>query len=169
MNNCMPGLVLVMQEDIPVKKLSLCVVVAGLLLMLGGCMSTLTGDSYSRDEARRPQTVQFGMVEYVRPVVIEGTKTGIGAGRVRVVGGIGGSTVGGGRGQAVATVLGAVAGGVAGGMAEEAATKKQGVEITVRLDSGQIVAIVQQASATTFNVGDRVRVLTLNGETRVAQ
>ena len=28
----MPGLVLVMQEDIPVKKLSLCVVVAGLLL-----------------------------------------------------------------------------------------------------------------------------------------
>jgi outer membrane lipoprotein SlyB len=158
-----------MQEDIPVKKLSLCVVFAGLLVMLGGCMSTLTGDSYSRDEARRPQTVQFGMVEYVRPVVIEGTKTGVGAGTGAVVGGIGGSTVGGGRGQAVATVLGAVAGGVAGGMAEEAATKKQGVEITVRLDSGQIVAIVQQASATTFNVGDRVRVLTLNGETRVAQ
>jgi len=152
-----------------VKKLSLCVVFAGLLVMLGGCMSTLTGDSYSRDEARRPQTVQFGMVEYVRPVVIEGTKTGVGAGTGAVVGGIGGSTVGGGRGQAVATVLGAVAGGVAGGMAEEAATKKQGVEITVRLDSGQIVAIVQQASATTFNVGDRVRVLTLNGETRVAQ
>jgi outer membrane lipoprotein SlyB len=147
----------------------LCVVFAGLLVMLGGCMSTLTGDSYSRDEARRQQTVQFGMVEYVRPVVIEGTKTGIGAGTGAVVGGIGGSTVGGGRGQAVATVLGAVAGGVAGGMAEEAATKKQGVEITVRLDSGQIVAIVQQASATTFNVGDRVRVLTLNGETRVAQ
>jgi outer membrane lipoprotein SlyB len=158
-----------MQEDIPVKKLSLCVVITGLLLMLGGCMSTLTGDSYSRDEARRPQTVQFGMVEYVRPVVIEGTKTGIGAGTGAVVGGIGGSTVGSGRGAAVATVLGAVAGGVAGGMAEEGATKKQGVEITVRLDSGQIVAIVQQASATTFNVGDRVRVLTLNGETRVAQ
>jgi outer membrane lipoprotein SlyB len=158
-----------MQEDIPVKKLSLYAVVAGLLLMLGGCMSTLTGDSYSRDEARRPQTVQFGMVEYVRPVVIEGTKTGIGAGTGAVVGGIGGSTVGGGRAAAVATVLGAVAGGVAGGMVEEGATKKQGVEITVRLDSGQIVAIVQQASATTFNVGDRVRVLTLNGETRVAQ
>jgi len=166
---CMHGQILVMQEDIPVKKLSLCVVVAGLLLMLGGCMSTLTGDSYSRDDARRPQTVQFGMVEYVRPVVIEGTKTGIGAGTGAVVGGIGGSTVGGGKGAAVATVLGAVAGGVAGGMVEEGATKKQGVEITVRLDSGQIIAIVQQASATTFNVGDRVRVLTLNGETRVAQ
>ena len=152
------------------KKLSLSVLVVGLLLMLGGCMSTLTGDSYSRDDARRPQTVQFGMVEYVRPVVIEGTKTGIGAATGAAVGGIGGSTIGGGKGALAATVLGAVAGGVAGGMAEQGATKKQGVEVTVRLDSGQIVAIVQQvASNATFNVGDRVRVLTLNGETRVAQ
>jgi outer membrane lipoprotein SlyB len=159
-----------MREAIRMKKLSLSILIAGLLLMLGGCMSTLTGDSYSRDDARRPQTVQFGMVEYVRPVVIEGTKTGIGAVTGAAVGGIGGSTIGGGKGAAVATVLGAVAGGVAGGMAEESATKKQGVEITVRLDSGQILAIVQQATPTaTFNVGDRVRVLTLNGETRVAQ
>ena len=109
------------------KQFSLPILITGLLLMLGGCMSTLTGDSYSRDEARRPQTVQFGMVEYVRPVVIEGTKTGIGAATGAAVGGIGGSTVGGGKGAAVATVLGAVAGGVAGGMAEESATKKQGV------------------------------------------
>ena len=159
-----------MREEIPMKTLSLSILVTGLLFLLGGCMSTLTGDSYSREDARRPQTVQFGMVEYVRPVVIEGTKTGIGAATGAAVGGIGGSSVGGGKGAAVATVLGAVAGGVAGGMAEESATKKQGVEITVRLDSGQIVAIVQQASpAATFNVGDRVRVLTLNGETRVAQ
>jgi outer membrane lipoprotein SlyB len=159
-----------MREAIRMKQLTLSILIAGLLLMLGGCMSTLTGDSYSRDDARRPQTVQFGMVEYVRPVVIEGTKTGIGAATGAAVGGIGGSTIGGGKGAAVATVLGAVAGGVAGGMAEESATKKQGVEITVRLDSGQILAIVQQATPTaTFNVGDRVRVLTLNGETRVAQ
>jgi outer membrane lipoprotein SlyB len=159
-----------MQEEIPMKKQSLSILVVGLVLLLAGCMSTLTGESYSRDDARRPQTVQFGMVEYVRPVVLEGTKTGIGAATGAVVGGIGGSTIGGGKGSAAAAVLGAVAGGVVGGMAEEGATKKQGVEITVRLDSGQIVAIVQQASPTaTFNVGDRVRVLTLNGETRVAQ
>jgi outer membrane lipoprotein SlyB len=159
-----------MREEIQMNQLSLSILVAGLLLLLGGCMSTLTGESYSREDARRPQTVQFGMVEYVRPVALEGTKTGIGAATGAAVGGIGGSTVGGGKGAAVATVLGAVAGGVAGGMVEESATKKQGVEITVRLDSGQIIAIVQQASpTTTFNVGDRVRVLTLNGETRVAQ
>jgi len=140
------------------------------VLLLGGCMSTLTGESYSRDEARRPQSVQFGMVEYVRPVVIEGTKTGVGAVSGAAVGGIGGSTIGGGKGSAAAAVLGAVAGGVAGGMAEESLTKRQGVELTVRLDSGQIIAVVQEVSSTTsFQVGDRVRVLTLNGETRVVQ
>jgi outer membrane lipoprotein SlyB len=103
-------------------------------------------------------------------VAIEGTKTGIGAATGAAVGGIGGSTIGGGKGSTAAAVLGAVAGGVAGGMVEEGATKKQGVEITVRLDSGQIIAIVQQVSPNiNFNVGDRVRVLTLNGETRVVQ
>jgi len=142
----------------------------GLLLILGGCMSTLTGESYSRDEARRPQTVQFGKVEYVRPVAIEGTKTGIGAVSGAAVGGIGGSSIGGGKGAAAAAVLGAVAGGVAGGMAEENLTRRQGVEVTVRLDSGQIIAVVQEASgAAAFHVGDRVRVLMLNGETRVVK
>lgn len=152
------------------KQMTLVVLAAWLVLLLGGCMSTLTGESYSRDEARRPQTVQFGMVEYLRPVVIEGTKTGIGAASGAAIGGIGGSTIGGGKGSAAAAIAGAVVGGVAGGLAEEKATKRQGVEITVRLDSGQIIAVVQQVSeGTTFHVGDRVRVLTLNGETRVAQ
>lgn len=44
-------------------------------LLLGGCASSLTGDSYSRDEARRVQTVRMGTIESLRPVKIEGTKT----------------------------------------------------------------------------------------------
>lgn len=32
-------------------------------LLLGGCASSLTGDSYSRDEARRVQTVRMGTIE----------------------------------------------------------------------------------------------------------
>ena len=30
--------------------------------LLGGCASNLTGDSYSRDEARRVQTVRMGTI-----------------------------------------------------------------------------------------------------------
>jgi outer membrane lipoprotein SlyB len=40
-------------------------------LLLGGCASSLTGDSYSRDEARRVQTVRMGTIESLRPVKIE--------------------------------------------------------------------------------------------------
>ena len=64
----------------------------------------------------------------------------------------------------------AVAGGVAGGLAEEAATRKQGVEITVRKDNGRIISVVQEVSGSaSVHAGDRVRVLTLGGTTRIAQ
>jgi outer membrane lipoprotein SlyB len=140
------------------------------LVLVAGCQSTLTGESYSRSEARKAQQVQYGMVEYLRPVMIEGTKTPIGAGAGAAVGGIAGSSVGSGKGAAVASVLGAVAGGVAGAAVEEQATKRQGVEITVRLDNNQIISVVQEVSpGVSFQVGDRVRVLTLNGTTRIAQ
>jgi outer membrane lipoprotein SlyB len=149
-----------------------CALVAlfGLLVLAAGCQSTLTGESYSRSEARKVQQVQYGTVAYLRPVVIEGTKTPIGAGAGAAVGGIGGSSVGSGKGAAVASVVGAVAGGVAGAAVEEQATKRQGVEITVRLDNGQTIAVVQQvAPGVSFRVGDRVRVLTVDGTTRIAR
>lgn len=94
-------------------------------LLLGGCASSLTGDSYSRDEARRVQTVRMGTIESLRPVKIEGTKTPIGGGAGAIVGGVAGSAVGGGRGSIVAAVIGAVAGGLAGSAAEEGLTRTQ--------------------------------------------
>jgi outer membrane lipoprotein SlyB len=39
-----------------------------LALTLGGCASSLTGDSYSREEARSVQTVRMGTIESLRPV-----------------------------------------------------------------------------------------------------
>jgi outer membrane lipoprotein SlyB len=148
----------------------LLITLLGLLVLATGCQSTLTGESYSRSEARKQQQVQYGTVEYLRPVKIEGTKTPIGAGAGAAVGGIAGSGVGSGKGAAVASVVGAVAGGVAGAAAEEQVTKRQGVEITVRLDNKQLIAVVQEvAPGVSFHVGDRVRVLTVNGTTRIAQ
>ncbi len=42
----------------------------GLTLAVSGCASNLTGDTYSRSEARAPQTVRMGTVESVRLVRI---------------------------------------------------------------------------------------------------
>ncbi|MFP8968374.1 glycine zipper 2TM domain-containing protein [Pokkaliibacter sp. CJK22405] len=136
------------------------VLIAGSLLM-SGCASTLTGDTYSRGEARQMQNVQYGTITNIRMVKIEGNQSAIGALPGAVVGGIAGSTIGGGTGRGIATVLGAVAGGVAGSAIEKNVTTAQGINMTIRLDNGQSVAIVQEVDANSpVNVGDRVQVLT---------
>jgi outer membrane lipoprotein SlyB len=151
------------------KPVALVTVFAALALILGGCASSLTGDTYTRDEARTVQTVRMGTIESLRPVKIEGTKTPIGAGAGAVVGGVAGSGVGGGRGSAVAAVIGAVAGGLIGAATEEGFTRTQGVEITVREDDGTMRAYVQAVEENqVFRVGQRVRIMTVNGTSRVA-
>lgn len=137
-----------------------------LVAALAGCAQGLGGGAYTRDEVRREQNVRMGTVESVRPVQIEGTRTGVGPAAGAVVGGIAGSTVGGGRGSAAAAVLGAVAGGVAGQAVEQGTTRRAGVEITVKLDSGALVAIVQEADEQ-FRAGDRVRILSDGRTSRV--
>ncbi len=151
------------------RKPTLLITSLAAMLALGGCQSSLTGDTYSRDEARAVQTVRMGTIESLRPVKIEGTKTPIGAGAGAVVGGIGGSGLGGGRGSAVLAVVGAVAGGLLGAAAEEGLTLTQGVEITVREDDGTLRAYVQEVEPNqVFRVGERVRIMTVNGTSRVA-
>lgn len=137
-------------------------------LVLAGCAGSQSGSAYSRSQTRGEMNVRMGVVESVRQVSIEGTQSGVGVGAGAVVGGIAGSNVGQGKGSTVGSVLGAVLGGVAGQAIEEKATRKEGVEITVKLDSGQIIAVTQEADEQ-FRVGDRVRVLSGSGVTRVSR
>ncbi|MBE0622649.1 MAG: glycine zipper 2TM domain-containing protein [Burkholderiales bacterium] len=144
-------------------------VVAGAITvsaLLTGCATTSSGSVYSGGQARQEQTVRMGVVESVRQVTIEGSKSGVGTIAGGVVGGVAGSNVGGGKGSTIGTILGAVAGGVAGSAIEQGVTKKQGLEITVKLDNGQLRAITQDADES-FRPGDRVRLLSGNGVTRV--
>ena len=143
------------------------------LLMLGtsiivaGCASSKDGDVYSRDEARKAQSVQMGVIESTRPVKIEGTKSSIGAGAGTLAGGIAGSSAGKGKGSALDAVVGAVVGGLAGAAMEEGLTRENGMEITVRLESGRLISVVQ-AGNEEFKPGDKVRVLQGSGETRIS-
>ncbi|BCB28093.1 membrane protein [Sulfurimicrobium lacus] len=133
---------------------------------LGGCASSMSGGAYSRSQARQTQEVQMGVVESVRQVQLEGTKTPVGTVAGAAVGGIAGSNIGGGKGSTVAAIIGAVAGGLAGSAIEEGVTKKPGLEITVTLDSGRMIAVTQEADEQ-FHPGERVRILTGGGVTRV--
>lgn len=144
-------------------------VLAAAVLGLGGCATGLGGETYSRGEARRAMTVQYGVVESVRYVKLEGTKTPIGALGGAAIGGIAGSGIGEGRGAAIATVIGAVAGGLAGSAIEEGATRSQGVEVTVRLENNQLMAVVQDDKGEDFRTGDSVRIVRDGATTRVTR
>ena len=136
---------------------------------LTGCASDLSGESYSRSEARTVQRVEYGIIDQLRPVKIEGTKTPIGAGAGAAVGGIAGSSIRGGQTGQVMAVIGAVAGGLAGAAIEEGVTRTTGVEITLKMDDGRTIAVVQGLSPNErYSVGDRVRVISSGQATRVS-
>lgn len=139
-------------------------------LLLTGCAnSSLTGDTYSRNEARKVQTVKYATVISSRPVVIEGRADGIvGTGAGAAIGGIAGSNVGKGSGSTVGAIIGAVAGGALGQYVEEKATRAQGQEITLRLQSGQVLSIVQEVeNGQFFQAGQQVSLLQQRGTSRV--
>ena len=137
-------------------------------LMLSGCPASMSGGAYTRDQVRQAQDVQLGYVESVRQVLIEGTKSGVGTVGGAALGGVAGSTIGRGRGQVAGAIGGAVVGGLVGSAIEENATRQPGLEITVRLDNGRMLAVTQAADEP-FYRGDRVRVLTsYEGVARVA-
>jgi len=145
------------------------VLLAAAACMAAGCASSRSGEVYSRDHARQAQNVMAGTVESVKHITIEGTKTPVGTVAGGVAGGVLGSTVGSGSGRTVATVIGALAGAAAGTAAEEGITRKPGLEIVVKKDTGTTIVVVQEADVA-LAPGDRVRIITAaDGTTRVSK
>ncbi|MBI3285406.1 MAG: glycine zipper 2TM domain-containing protein [Burkholderiales bacterium] len=146
------------------KKLIILVAVA----TLSACaVSHNSGGVYSPRQTMNEQSVRMGYVESVREVMIEHAQTGVGTMAGAALGGIAaGSNVGKGSGAVAAGILGAVAGGVIGQNIESSMNNRRGLEITVRLDNGELRAITQEADEM-FRAGDRVRLLSNGRTTRV--
>lgn len=143
---------------------------AGLAAILAaGCSLPPSGSTYSRSEVRQVWNVAYGRVVAIGEATIEGRRTPLGRVGGGLIGYEVGRTVGSGTGSRVAGAVGAVAGAVAGEAVEEQATRQRGLEITVELDGGRTVMVVQAADQA-FAVGERVRVYTRgDGAARVAR
>ncbi|CAK0760320.1 Outer membrane lipoprotein pcp [Gammaproteobacteria bacterium] len=140
----------------------------GLLTMTGCATPGLGSGDYARAQARGEQTIRLGVVESIRKVRLEGTETGVGTIAGAGLGGLAGSRIGQGSGSVAAAIGGAVLGGIAGHAIEQTTTKQEGLEITIMLDNGKMIAVTQAADEP-FRIGDRVRVLSDHrGVTRVA-
>jgi len=140
-------------------------------LILQGCAYTNSSPNvYNGVQTQREQTVRFGTVETVRAVKIStnnGQSSGLGAVGGAAVGAVAGSAIGSGRGSLLTGIVGGIAGAVAGNAIENGVAVRDGLEITVRLDNGDIRAITQENTGETFQAGDRVRLLSGDGVTRV--
>lgn len=132
-------------------------------LLLAGC----AGDQYGVKPADAPgEVVKLGVIESVTPIELDDSSGG-GASVGGVFGQVGGASTGGGRGATVGTILGGVLGGTLGQQAGIAT--KPGLEIWVKLDGeeGKSAYVMQPGKPDDFKVGDRVRVVSRKGETRV--
>ncbi len=137
-------------------------------LLVSCAQDSLTGDAYSRSQAGQVQTVQTGRITSLRSVRIEGG-TGGGSLLGSVAGGFLGREVGHGAGRTAATIGGTLLGGAVGSRAQKNLAGRQGIEIGITLDGGKEISVVQQINPReSFAVGDRVRVLSGRGGTKVS-
>ncbi|RZU00504.1 glycine zipper 2TM domain-containing protein [Rivibacter subsaxonicus] len=136
----------------------------GLAAVLAACS---TPDPNAVRASSAPQTVQQGTVVSTRAVTIAGTASTAGTVTGAVAGAALGSQIGGGSGQTVATTAGAAAGGVAANQATAARNQQAGVEVIVRLENGQQIAVTQPGNPGDFLAGDPVQVVSGGGSTTV--
>lgn len=143
------------------------ILATGLVVLAAGCTFPSSRRTVPAGQANVLQRSEMGVVTSVREVNIEGQK-----GQLGLFGGgvLGGAAASGGKGVsgAVVRASGAVVGAVAGQAVEEVATRKRAQEITVRLDDGSTVSVVQESSTGLFMDGDRVRVINGGGQARIA-
>ena len=144
------------------KKLLLAAAIAS----LAACTTT-NPDVVQRYDAQRLSQVQDATVLTVRPVVVDGSQSGIGGTSGAVIGGVAGSSVGGSREAIAVGVIGAVAGAVVGNAIERAGTREDAFEILVQLRNGERRAIVQAKGGETFAPGEAVLLVSTGGRVRV--
>jgi outer membrane lipoprotein SlyB len=137
--------------------------IAALLASLAACTTPQTASNYGRAETRMLQQVQLGELLEVREVTLDAQPTGQGGTAGVVLGGVSGAQ----RGNATQAAIGGVLGSFLGQGIEDAAGRRKGLELLVKLDDGNLVSVTQEADGLKYEPGQRVRVLLLNGTARV--
>lgn len=153
------------------KKLQLLILaysIAFALLAVAGCASN-SAASFPGSSARTTFDVRFGEVVSTRPVEIEGEATVIGTFGGALIGraiGLGDESLFS-SGRRLEGAIGTVGGAVAGEALERRLRSEDALEIVVRLDRADVIAVVQESDIL-FHPGDRVQVLFgRDGSTRV--
>ena len=155
-----------------IKKIQSIILIS--ILALGGCATGgFSPDVVSRDAAGKSQYVQSGTIVSIKKVTIEGDRD---SGNIfgSILGAIIGSNIGGDDDQTtqeIGAVVGTAVGSTVGQEVSEKITRREGLEIIVKLASNEReISVVQEVSEDpdyVFRVGDEVRVVRSSGKSRV--
>ena len=139
-----------------VRAVTIAAAIAAMAAM-AGCAAVPPASAYGYAQANTQQ-VQIGEVIAVLPVRVQPSTSGIGPLAGLAAGGALGHQIGNGNGQVAATILGAIAGSIAGNRAEAAVAQASGEQVTVKLQSGQVIAVTQAADVP-LAIGEQVQVV----------
>ncbi len=144
-------------------------ILISLSLILNNCAnSSLQSDTFDRDSAQKISNIYYGEVVAIKKVTIEGsTKSGA------LVGGLVGAATGSGVSDSrpeseIGAVLGGAICSTIGGNLSKSLMSVDGIQITINMDDGRTVSVVQENGNYKFNIGDLVEVVSINGKTRVS-
>lgn len=132
-------------------------------LIFVGCQSSSSRSHYPISSTGMAKQLDGGTIIDLREVVIDGSSSGIGAYGGAIGGSVAGGTIGAdvsgtSLGAAVGAAGGMIAGGVVGPKIEKALTSKRAQELTIQMDEGGTIVVVQEIREPRFNIGDPVRV-----------
>lgn len=140
-----------------------------LIFISYGCANSSLGpDAFDRDSAQKISNVLYGEVVSIKKVTIEGSvKSG------SIVGGLVGAAAGSGVSDSkpeseIGAVIGGAVGATLGGNISKSLQARSGIQLTVNMDDGRTISVVQEISDYSFTVGDLVEVVTTNNKTRVS-
>ena len=130
--------------------------------------SSLKSDTYDRDSSQRISNVLYGEVVSLKKVSIEGEiKSGTIVGGL--VGAAAGSQVSDSKPESeIGAVIGGAIGATIGGNVSKNIQSVEGIQLTINMDDGRTISVVQETSQYNFSIGDLVEVISTKGKTRVS-
>lgn len=159
-----------MENIMNIKKIAgISISIIFLGISVGGCATgEYDPNTYHGSQANMVGGYQPGVVTSVRDVSIQDNPSGFGAVSGAIIGGLLGSQVGGGSGKYIGAAVGSVGGGVVGNSVEKSSSKVDAQEITVRLNNGADIVLVQE-NTQEIQSGERVKLMSHNGHFRIVR
>ena len=129
---------------------------------------SLKPDTYDRDSVQKVSNVLYGEIVSLKKVTIEGeTKSGTIVGGL--VGAAAGSQVSDSKPESeIGAVIGGAIGATLGGNVSKNIQSVEGIQLTINMDDGRTISVVQETSQYSFSIGDLVEVISTKGKTRVS-